>query len=352
MIRALRWAPPIVAVPAVLLAGAGPAGAAGRAAQATTTLAVTNHLISGTETSVSCLTLTRCVAVGSGSRGAQVVSLDNGRPTQVSVLPYHAPLLSVSCPNKTGCWALGQLPGTGGDRHVPVGVLLVKIGAAGQVTKVIHVAVPTGDALFQISCRTMTACQILGQNTAAVPGPLIFFSPWNGSRWRLDSFAVGDGGSSVSDFSCWQTTCVLAGFEQFNSSTGEAFAWTFHNGVSGPMNDKGLKTTFNALSCVSASTCYSIGSSHGAGVAVTISGGVPSAANEPMPLTAGSIGCIRATCWASGGNQIVTMRDGVVSGAPLTDTASTGFSEVIDNGNGYIAIGPATKRGETDVAIS
>jgi hypothetical protein len=367
MTRASRWMVPVVAVATVLLASAGAvAGAtrvgAHRAGQARAATAVSNHLISGTETSISCLTPARCVAVGAGSRGTQVVSLDNGRPTKVTVLRYRAPLTSVSCPNKTGCWAIGPLPGP--RRGAIAGVLLVKIGPAGQVTKVIHIAAPAGDDLFQIGCRTMTACQILGENQNGQTNLLIFFSPWNGSRWRLDSQGGGGFyyGTSVAGFSCWRTTCVVIGWERFDSSQGQRFAWTFNDGVSGPINFTGPSSqnqianfTFNAVSCVSASTCYVVGYNgynHVGGMVLAISGGVPSATHEPVPFTANAIACIRVTCWAVGGNEIVTLRGGVaVARTAMTDTAVSTFAGIAADGNGYIAIGAAAEPGESDVVI-
>jgi hypothetical protein len=324
---------PVAAVAAVLVTGAGPtANAAGAGA------AVSDHLISGSEDSISCLTMARCVAVGVGSRDAQVVALDNGRQTQVTVLPWRAPLTSVSCPSKAGCWAIGMRSSA---------VELVKIGPTGKVVSTTKVAVPAGDALTRIWCRTMTDCEIYGTNGQYFYQSDVFFSPWNGKKWRLDAFAgvVGSG------FSCWQTTCVIVGFEQFTSSTGAAVAWTFHNGVAGAQNFKGLMTRFSSVSCVSASTCYALGSSHSAGVEVTITNGVPSATNNPVPGLGSPLACVRATCWMIYGSQIVTLRGGLATGAQLTDTEAAGFDGISVHGNGFIAVGASTKRGESDVLV-
>jgi hypothetical protein len=363
MTRTLRWMLPVAAVAGVLLAGIGPAagadraGTAGQARQASVAAAVSSHLISGTETSISCLTMARCVAVGAGPRGGQVVLLHNGRQARVTVLRYRAALTSVSCPSKAGCWAIG--PMTGRQKGVVVGVLLVKIGPTGTVIKTIRVTVPTGNVLTQIWCRSMTACQIQGLNDTG-DFPALLFSPWNGKRWRLDSFGFGDEGSGIGGFSCWQTTCVVVGWSYFNSVNEEAFAWPFHNGVAGAINDKGPPSTslapghqtmLEAVSCVSASTCYSVGLSPAGGIAVTITKGVPSATNEPVPFVARAIACVRVTCWAILGNEIVTLRGGVVTGAPLTDHAVSKFAGITAHGNGYLAIGAATKRGESEVVI-
>jgi hypothetical protein len=366
MSRALRRVMPVVAMAAVLLAGAGPAGAAGRAAQATTTLAVTNHLISGTETSISCLTLTRCEAVGQSTRGvAQVVSLYNGRQARVTDLKWQAALTSVSCPNKSGCWAIGPF---GNGFLGPTAVLVVKIGPTGKVVSAIKIGVPTGDTLSQIGCRTMTACQILGTNfdpPNSQSNDLIFFSPWNGKRWRLDSYGITDNGTAGSGFSCWQTTCVMVGWEEFNSVQGAAFAWTFHNGVAGAINfgpvrnntAPGHQTVFNAVSCVSSSTCFTVGYNPAGAMAIAISDSVPSTTNEPMPFVGYAIACVRVTCWVTGGteyvsgNEVMTLKAGVVTGTTLTDPATTAFAGITSHGNGFMAIGSANTSGESDVVI-
>jgi hypothetical protein len=358
-----RWATAgagVLLTAAVLLASASPAGAAtrsgtpiaahpgaaGHAGHPGASTTVSNHVISGTETSISCMTAARCIAVGSGAHGGQAVSLYNGNQTRVTTV-LRAPLTSVSCPNKTGCWALGPLFGTGPNRHTADGVQLVKVGPTGKVIKVIKISVPSGVTLTQISCTTMTACQIMGQNQN-VPGTAFYFSPWDGTKWRLDTVGSGNaGGSSLTGFSCYGPTCVVIGWEQQNSAMGETFAWTFHNGVAGAMNLKGLKTMFSADSCASQQTCYAVGFSHGAGVVVTISNGVPSATNEPTPETMGAIECGRKACLAVGGNVILTITHGVVTGTPLTDTATTGFAAITARGTGFAAVGSAAKHGES-----
>jgi hypothetical protein len=348
MTRTLRWLVPVVAVVSVLLAGIGPAAGAGRAwtagraGRATATAAVSNHLISGTETSISCLTMARCVAVGAGPRGGQVVSLYDGRQAGVAVLRYRAALTSVSCPSKAGCWAIGPL--SGHAKGVVVGELLVQIGPTGKVVRTITVTVPAGNVLTQIWCRSMTACQIRGVNDTG-DFPALLFSPWNGKKWRLDSFGFGDEGSGIGGFSCWRAICMVVGWSYFNSVNEEAFAWTFRNGVAGAVNYKGPPSTslapghqteLLAVSCVSTSTCYSAGFSPAGAIAVTISKGVPSATNNPMPFVARAIACVRVTCWATSGKEIMTLRGGKVTGTPLTDVVVSKFTDVTAHGNGYM----------------
>jgi hypothetical protein len=349
MTRALRWAEPVLAVTALLLAGAGPSEAVGRAGRSSTAPALTSHLISGTETSISCLTMARCVAVGAGPRGGQVVVLWNGRQTRVTVLRWRAALTSVSCPSKAGCWALGPT-GTAGQT---TGVILVEIGPTGNVVKTIKVAA-AGDALTWISCRSMTACQIQGLSTVGPyeDAPGLFFSPWNGKRWRLDSFILGGPNSRVTGLSCWQTTCVLVGWSRSNSTQGGPFAWTFHNGVAGAFQyELGSTTTYSAVYCVSASTCYAAGRNSGGPIAFTISDGVPSQTYEPMPFVAGQIACVRSTCWATRRNQIVMLRGGVVHGTPVVDSVATNLTCITAHGDGFIDVGGTVEHGKSDVVI-
>src|SRR5262245_3562533 len=147
------WMRVLAAVTGVIVVTSGAAGAAlaagrptsGHGAVVTTRAAqqtVTNHVLSEDVISVSCLTASRCVAVGSptptrfpGSHGV-VVTLTNGHQSHAVVLRRSSVIDSVSC-RKSGCWAIGHLVHGSG-------VYLVKISSAGRPAAERTVRLPAG----------------------------------------------------------------------------------------------------------------------------------------------------------------------------------------------------------------
>jgi hypothetical protein len=341
---------PVIAAAGILLVLSGMAGASVAAGTGVATTAaaasLSNHQIAGTEVAISCISPTRCVAVGSGAHDGQVVSLYNGKQALVTTV-QKSPLTSVSCPSgRAGCWAVGPL---GGPKRTMVGVELVRIGATGKVTNVIKVTEPTGYVLNRIICASMTSCNVIGQNPNAPDGEIVFYmSAWNGKTLRMHAVGELYNGSSLDGLSCWRANCVAVGWQQLGSASGTAYAWTFTNGKPGAFLTRGLKTTFNAVSCVSLSTCWVIGYSHGSGVVVTDKDGVLSK-NEALPDAMAGLECQYATCRAVGGDVILTIKNGLSSGSPVIDTATTGFSAITSRGTGFVALGGTHKPGVTEV---
>lgn len=212
------WLPVLAAVTGVVLVISGPAGgawaaarpASGSGARVITRAAqrtVTDRNLSGDETSVSCLTASLCVAVGSQiplpahSHGT-VVTLANGSQSHAVVLRHSSVIDSVSC-LKPGCWAKGRpVHGTG--------VYLVKISSAGRPVAERTVAV-RGTNLGPISCTSMTSCVITGADNRIRPAA-IEIGDWNGKKLHLHRVTVkGSKRMTMPGISCWHSECEAVG---------------------------------------------------------------------------------------------------------------------------------------------
>jgi len=153
------WMLVLAAVTGVILVTSGASGTAWSAARTASgngrhvitqnaQQTVTDHTVSGYETSVSCLTASLCVAAGSQtplparSHGV-VVTLTNGAQSHADVLRRSSVIASASC-RKSGCWAVGSpVHGTG--------VYLVKISPAGR--PVAERTVPVGGTKLDSICQ-------------------------------------------------------------------------------------------------------------------------------------------------------------------------------------------------------
>ena len=298
-------------------------------------LTVINHSLPGHETSVSCLTASRCVAAGSrGSRGV-VVTLTNGAQSHAAVLAASSVIYSVSCPSKSGCWAIGR-PGRG------AGAYLVKISSAGRPAASRRVPVPAGTTLGLISCASMTSCQVAGTDNRLRPA-VVETGTWNGTRLHLYRVPVtGSTQVSISGISCWRTDCEAVG-TALAGAAGADLIITTHGGKPGTLNIDSAYA-LSAISCVSATTCYAAG----AAVLVTVTSGVPA---DPQAVGGGwngnAIECTGGHCEAAGGqvfgpayaDVLVSLSDGT-AGSPAIVQVGQGFSAIAARGSsGFIAIG-------------
>jgi hypothetical protein len=349
-----RAIPALAAAAGITLASAGAAGTAnaartGPASPAVAALAgnapavaVSNHQIPGHEAAISCLTATRCVAVGYQThRGGQIVVLVNGKKAGNSRLPPGQGLLAVSCPTRLGCWAVGVRKG---------GLNFVKLGPHGTITRLMAV---TGRGiaaarLNQISCVSMTSCELVGSGFFNTGAPSVQLASWNGRKLRLTpdsdngNFLVKD----VGGLSCWQTTCVTVGTTISDSTHDFGFILTIKHGTPGKVDfGPANKWFLSAVSCVSSSTCYAVGS----GVVVTVTDGAYGSV-QPESAGAGTIECARTTCWAAGIHTLEKITSGAVTGSHVTDTAVLAFTGIARRGTGFAAIGEARSRTASVVA--
>ncbi len=309
---------------------------------------VTSHQLSGTERAVSCLTASRCVAVGSRHYHGVVVTLVNGAQSHATVLRGSSVIDSVSC-RKSGCWAIGHPDSGAGAAYV------VKISSAGRTAGERKLALPAGTTLGAISCASPTSCEIDGADNRIRPAAIEIGS-WNGSRLHL--YRVGVKGStqvSVGGISCWRSECEAVGSAQVRSA-GRDLILTISHGKPGILHTGG--DGISAISCASAAACYA---TSGGNVLYTVANGV---ASNPQNVT-GSVGglvaieCIGNECDAAGwgnccsGEQgvLVSMSDGT-AGMLTRLGDSTGFTDIAARGgSGFIAIGAGPQGTGTDVTI-
>jgi len=311
---------------------------------------LTNHKISGYDTAISCMTASRCVAVGSSDGRGFVVALDNGKQTHTTSVAAEY-LDSVSCPSAAGCWAVGL----GLDDS---GLVLVKLGPTGKAAKPIKETAPYANLLSWISCESITSCELAGTDVLASPSvPEI--ATWSGKKLSIHRLAPPKGSTSsdIQGVSCWRTTCYVVGSYTYGADELAGIVLTVTNGKPGKVHTIAGDGLIG-VSCVSASKCYATGHAESAeGILLTVTNGVPAHVHSESADMYG-IECAGVTCHSSGtgssGAVIVTLRNGTPTGAPVADSAIDGFSgsdSIAQRATGFAAVGPATTSAGSDVAI-
>jgi len=341
-------------------AAAGPADGndvvvTARAAQQT----VTNHVLSTSVISVSCLTASRCVAVGSqlptgfpGSHGV-VVTLTNGAQSHAVVLGRSSVIDSVSC-RKSGCWAIGHLVHR-------TGAYLVKITSAGRPAAEQTVPVPAGTTLGPISCASMRSCEIAGADNGTRPAA-IEIGTWNGRKLRLHRVTVkGSTRVSMTAISCWHSNCDAVGRAKVGPAILDlnGLILTIAGGKPARLNANSGDPFADSVSCVSARTCY--GTDGGANV-VTVTRGLVTHNERGTGPVLTAIECTGHDCEVGGWVHVGSTSDGILQslsggtwGAPIEDSYAYSFTSLaVRGGSGaFIAIGAwaAAGTGQTDVAV-
>ena len=312
--------------------------------------ALTNHPVSGTSSAISCMTASRCVAVGYGARGAHghgdVVALTGGKQGRISVVAASVHLDSVSCPSSAGCWAVGLQNGG-------ANLVFARIGAAGRVAGVAKVAVPFGVQISTISCVSMTSCGVLGDNNLMSPAP-IEIGTWSGKRLTLHKVAGAHGSTATNSegIACKQAACLAVGY-YLKSPKISGFLLTMNHGKPGKQHLVSNDYLYG-VSCVSPAKCYAAGVvAQAAGVVVTVTHGLATHAQMETADVSG-IECAGATCRASGEEPggssyygvIVTLSNGINTGMRSVDTGVAGFNgpnTIARRGGGFAAIGPTPR---------
>jgi hypothetical protein len=361
------WMPVLAAATGVILVTSGAPGTAWSAARTASgngarvitqdpQQTVTDHSVSGYETSVSCLTASLCVAVGSQlplparSHGI-VVTLTNGAQSHADVLRRSSLIDSVSCRN-SGCWAVGSpVHGTG--------AYLVKISSAGRPVAERTVKLPAGTTLGPISCAGMRSCEIAGADNRIRPAA-IEIGHWTGKKLHLLRITVkGSKRMSMPGISCWHSDCEAVGSALVGSAR-SGLVLTTARGKPARLNADSGYPYLESVSCISARTCYAVG---GSGSAETVTRGVVTHSQGGAGGVLSAIECTASDCEAAGTILLpqYSTQDGLLQslsdgtwGAPIDDGASYVFIGIAVRGGrgGFIAIGTgATAAGGSDVAV-
>jgi hypothetical protein len=157
-------------------------------------------------TSVSCVSESSCVAVGSRTAGVLALRWD-GRSWRVQAAPnphWAYGLNSVACVAGNACMAVGEILGGG---HVPGKVLIEHW--TGTAWRVLSASSPPNGELTGVSCATKTSCVAVGSaRTNGGSRPLI--DSWDGVQWRMQK--ASSGVSVLSGVSCPQVeSCTPVG---------------------------------------------------------------------------------------------------------------------------------------------
>jgi hypothetical protein len=240
----------IVVAGACLLAvsAAGTAEAAG----------LTDLKLPGELTAVSCPTASDCVTVGATYAGSgEIVAVRDGTSARVSLPRGTGQFIAVSCPSAAGCWALG-LP-TRGSRLV-----LAQISASGRVTRTAFVPVARHVILSAISCVSMRACELAGEQFNDGQPFRVEAGSWTGRRLTLHAGPRPRAASQamIEQVSCYRSSCVAVGLAFYGSEVERGLVMTTSNGR--PVRVRTFTSyLFASVSCVSTTTCYAAGSSAG-----------------------------------------------------------------------------------------
>ncbi|HSZ44860.1 MAG TPA: hypothetical protein VK823_05955, partial [Streptosporangiaceae bacterium] len=310
---------------------------------------LTDLKLPGELTAVSCLSASECVTVGATYAGSgEIVAVHDGTRASVSLPRGTRQFIAVSCPSAAGCWALGQ-PTRGSS------LVLAQISETGRVARTASVAVAKHVTLSAISCVSMRACELAGEQFNAGKPFRMEAGSWNGRRLTLHSGPRPRAASQamIEQVSCYRGSCVAVGLALYGSEVERGLVMTISNGR--PVRVRTFASDlFASVSCVSTTTCYAAGGfSSGPGFVVTLRDGVPGAGSRTTSDLTG-IACTGRKCTAAG--ALVTSNADVGILAPVSagrlstivaDLKVAGYSGVSTRGHfgGFAAIGAGPRTG-------
>jgi hypothetical protein len=219
-------------------------------------------------TSISCPATSFCMAVGNYLSGSELPFSEswNGTTWSLESTPepsgaQDAHLASIACVSATDCMAVGTYS-TNGTNYLPMAELWNGTSWAIQ-----SMPAPSGSlnaVLQSVSCPTGTACLAVGYYNGSSTGGTLAES-WNGSAWSILPAAQPNGlPGSFSAVSCVSaTSCESVG--GFNPGTGypAPFAASWNGSTwaiqTMPTPAGSLLSGVIALSCTSSSACTAVG---------------------------------------------------------------------------------------------
>ena len=236
-------------------------------------------------TGVSCPTATSCLAVGSYENATAAGTLAerwNGARWSIVPSPRAPTFSAVSCPTASTCFAVGSEVTQGAD-------LLVEKWSGGRWS-VIQRANPSGfnNYLTSVSCVSVTSCAAVGYVGSDLADQPVL-EHWNGKKWSIVfGFATSTSTPAVrmTGVSCTSTTSCIAVGNRTTRWNGK----TWSNISSSPSGGD--------VSCTSATSCVSAGGASAASWNGTSWSPIPSP-NPDGQLVA--ISCVSSTeCFAVG----------------------------------------------------
>ena len=213
--------------------------------------------------SVSCVSASSCVAVGGAGTpfsGTTLAMVWNGSTWSAVSSPSPSPgsnnkLMSVSCTSASNCVAVGF----SGMMNQETTLAMVWDGSAWSVVESPNPGTGfVGNKLNSVTCLSASSCVAVGSTSQGGLGQTLVMS-WDGSEWSVVSSPnSGQSGNALNSVSCVSATnCVAAGkagsrelVMAWNGST-----WSV---VSSP-NASGTNDELRSVSCASASDCVAVG---------------------------------------------------------------------------------------------
>ncbi len=217
--------------------------------------------------SVSCVSTTSCVAVGSTQNTERfdrtLIESWNGHTWSRSPSPnvgnyeVNNDLAGVSCVSATWCVAVGrQSSPVRGSTDVPGTLIETWNGSTWSVTP----SPPSTEfILWGVSCVSVTWCIAVGQSFAGVGQTLI--ESWNGTNWSVSTTPnKGVKANWLFGVSCVSmTSCQAVGsYGDGNQSLVESWNGSMWSLSATPFNPSGF-TGLDAVSCASATSCKAVG---------------------------------------------------------------------------------------------
>jgi hypothetical protein len=220
---------------------------------------------------VSCVSETRCVAVGlaitssAGTSASTLVEAWDG--TTWSIVPSPNPqtvnvLSGVSCADATHCVAVGYKNNTNFGYSITT-LIETWDGTTWSVSDSPNPGL--ADTLTDVSCTSTTRCVAVGDHNNSIDGYRTLVETWDGSAWSVTPSANLPGTINVLiGVSCTSpTACVAVGTHVQNIAetlveTWDGTAWSIVPSPS-PGTEYDATNSLNSVSCVSATSCVAVG---------------------------------------------------------------------------------------------
>jgi hypothetical protein len=313
---------------------------------------IKSRSVAGVQTTVSCLSITRCVLVGYNTKSqGDVVAVNNGVPGHVSIVSGTQEIYAVSCPDSSGCTGIAR-PTRGTNAE------FVTINKSGDVTGSTKVPQPTGVMLNRIACTALDTCEVAGTNVLVSP-VAVEIGTWDGVHLALHRIKAPahSFGTTVNGLSCFVATCVAVvtldkGTKVDSVIVDESNNVVYH--VHTANND-----SLYGVDCVTAELCYATGYNDHSGLIVTLEAGVATKA-VTVHSDQFDIACVGTVCTSVGEETatrgarfalwgtIISVHAGKVVRTQVVNQCD-GFNSVASLASGtFAAVGPAP-RGGSDV---
>lgn len=325
--------------------------------------------------SVSCPTVTNCVAVAFSNTGSEVLSTTNATASVdiVSTSLYAYFLLSVSCPSASNCMAVGDnatgspvvlvslnggiswsnvspnIPNSGVSLLTSVdcpststcyatdtnGHVISTTNFGGSFSVASTPLLSQGGILYSISCATTTSCFVSGSISSNGSQGVIYLTT-NGTNWSLS--LIDQQASAFYTINCINgssITCYAGGA----GSSGALIVQTTSSGSSwASLAIPGGLSSIASISCISASVCVAVDES-GAIISSSNSGATWQQEKGPFNIeTLATVSCVtNYQCFAAGGSvllsttpsiSLISPSSGPLGGGSTVTIYGSGFSSV------------------------